>query len=497
MMTETMQALRDLQKKLYAFQFALNVIDFDAQTVAPSESYPGRGEALEVLSGIKYSLIADPSLPALLEKARSEERTEQEAAEVAELQRMYDETSKIPAQEYAAFVKLTTAAVNAWEKAKAASDFSLFAPYLEQIVAYRRRTAAYFDANKAPYDVWLDQYEKGLSMAQCDAFFDQLKAVIQPLVKEIGQRGAKIPCDFLKGTWPIEAQKMLSAAVMKLMGIDESHCVLSESEHPFTTEFYKGDVRITTHYHEDDMASNLYSVIHEGGHALYELHMADRLQYTCLSGGASMGLHESQSRLCENYLGRNLGFIRSLWPTLTELFPAQLAGVTPEAFYKAVNQCQPSLIRTEADEVTYCLHVMVRYELEKRLMDGSLAVKDLPAAWNAQMKELLGVEVPDDAHGVLQDIHWACGDLGYFPSYALGTAYGAQMMASMRKELDVDGLLEAGNWAPITGWLEERIWQYGKEKTPAQLLQNACGGAFDPKFYTDYLVEKYSAIYQL
>ena len=314
MMTETMQALRDLQKKLYAFQFALNVIDFDAQTVAPSESYPGRGEALEVLSGIKYSLIADPSLPALLEKARSEERTEQEAAEVAELQRMYDETSKIPAQEYAAFVKLTTAAVNAWEKAKAASDFSLFAPYLEQIVAYRRRTAAYFDANKAPYDVWLDQYEKGLSMAQCDAFFDQLKAVIQPLVKEIGQRGAKIPCDFLKGTWPIEAQKMLSAAVMKLMGIDESHCVLSESEHPFTTEFYKGDVRITTNYHEDDMASNLYSVIHEGGHALYELHMADRLQYTCLSGGASMGLHESQSRLCENYLGRNLGFIRSLWP---------------------------------------------------------------------------------------------------------------------------------------------------------------------------------------
>ena len=290
---------------------------------------------------------------------------------------------------------------------------------------------------------------------------------------------------------------MLSAAVMKLMGIDEGHCVLSESEHPFTTEFYKGDVRITTHYHEDDMASNLYSVIHEGGHALYELHMADRLQYTCLSGGASMGLHESQSRLCENYLGRSLGFIKSLWPTLTELFPTQLAGVTPEAFYKAVNQCQPSLIRTEADEVTYCLHVMVRYELEKRLMDGSLAVKDLPAAWNAQMKELLGVDVPDDAHGVLQDIHWACGDLGYFPSYALGTAYGAQMMASMRKDLDVDALLEAGNWAPITGWLEERIWQYGKEKTPAQLLKNACGGEFDPKFYTDYLVEKYFAIYEL
>ncbi len=496
-MTETMQTLRALQKKLYAFQFALNVIDYDAQTAAPSESYAGRGEALEVLSGIQYSLIADPALPALLEKARSEALGEQEAAEVAELQRMYDETSKIPAQEYAAFVKLTTAAINAWEKAKAASDFSLFAPYLEQIVDYRRRTAAYFDPDKAPYDVWLDKYEKGLDMAQCDAFFAQLKAVIQPLVKQIVEKGAAIPSDFLNTTWPLEAQRKLSRMVMERMGIDAGHCQLGESEHPFTTEFYKGDVRITTHYHEDDMASNLYSVIHEGGHALYELHIADRLQYTCLSGGASMGLHESQSRLCENYLGRSLGFIKNLWPQLTALFPDQLAGVTPEAFYKAVNQCQPSLIRTEADEVTYCLHIMVRYELEKRLMDGSLAVKDLPAAWNAQMKELLGVEVPDDAHGVLQDIHWACGDMGYFPSYALGTAYGAQMMAQMRKTLDVDALLEAGDWVPITRWLEERVWQYGKEKSPAWLLQNACGAAFDPKYYTDYLVEKYSAIYQL
>lgn len=496
-MSETMQTLRALQKQIYAFQFALNVIDYDAQTVAPSESYPGRGEALEVLSGIKYNLIANPELPALLESARQENLSVQEAAEVAELQRLYDETSKIPAAEYSAFVKLTTEAVNAWEKAKAANDFSMFAPYLEKIVDYRRRTAAYFNPDKAPYDVWLDQYEKGLSMAQCDEFFAQLKAVIQPLVRKITEKGAPISADFLNNRWPIKNQRKLSALLMDKMGIDRNHCQLGESEHPFTTEFYKGDVRITTHYHESDMASNMYSVIHEGGHALYELHMADRLQYTCLSGGASMGLHESQSRLCENYLGRSLGFIKNLWPDLTTLFPEQLEGVTPEAFYKAVNQCQPSLIRTEADEVTYCLHIMVRYELEKCLLDGSLEVKDLPAAWNAQMKELLGVEVPDDAHGVLQDIHWACGDLGYFPSYALGTAYGAQMMAQMRKTLDVDALLEAGNWAPITGWLEERIWQYGKEKTPAQLLENACGAAFDPKFYTDYLVEKYSKIYEL
>ena len=334
-------------------------------------------------------------------------------------------------------------------------------------------------------------------MAQCDEFFAQLKRTIQPLVRRIVTEGKAPAAAFLQNTWPLEAQRRLSAYLMGLLGLDPGHCQLGESEHPFTNELYKGDVRITTHYHENDLASSMYSVIHEGGHALYELHIADRLAYTCLSGGATMGLHESQSRLYENYLGRSLPFIRCIWPELTKLFPAQLAGVSAEQFYKAVNQCRPSLIRTEADEVTYCLHVMVRYELEKRLLSGSLAVADLPAAWNAQMKELLGVEVPCDAQGVLQDIHWACGDLGYFPSYALGTAYGAQIMAKMRSELDVDALLEAGHFAPINAWLEDRIWQYGKEKSPAWLLQNACGAPFDPRYYTDYLVEKYSKIYEL
>lgn len=496
-MNDAMNRLRALQKQMYALQYALNLIDYDAQTVAPREGYAGRGEALEVLTASHYALIADPALPALLENARQGELTPQQAAELAELQKQYDQLSRIPAAEYAAFAKLTNQAQNAWEKAKAASDFSLFAPFLEQIVAARRRFAAYFDPGKAPYDVWLDQFEKGLSMAQCDEFFAQLKVTLQPLVRRIVTEGKAPAAAFLQNTWPLEAQRALSAYLMELMGLDAGHCQLGESEHPFTNELYKGDVRITTHYHENDLASSMYSVIHEGGHALYELHIADRLAYTCLSGGASMGLHESQSRLYENYLGRSLPFIRCIWPELAKLFPNQLAGVSAEQFYRAVNQCRPSLIRTEADEVTYCLHVMVRYELEKRLLAGSLAVADLPAAWNAQMKELLGVDVPCDAQGVLQDIHWACGDLGYFPSYALGTAYGAQIMAKMRSELDVDALLEAGQLAPINAWLEDRIWQYGKEKSPAWLLQNACGAPFDPRCYTDYLVKKYSEIYQL
>ena len=494
-MNDPMQALRALEKKLYALHYAMCTIDYDESTVAPSESYPGRAAALEVLTGREYELLAGPELEALLAQAAGQPLTAQQAAEVRELTRRRDEVCRIPADEYAAFAGLVSRAKSIWKQAKASNDFALFAPYLEQIVESRRRFAAYFDPAKDPYDVWLDQYEPGLDRAQCDAFFTRLREVLQPLVRRIA---AAQPAPALsKGPWPVEDQRRLSDAVMALLGIDRVHCQIGETEHPFTTEFYKGDVRITTHYHEDDLLSSLFSVIHESGHALYELHTDDRLMYTCLATGASMGLHESQSRLYENYIGRSLPFLKALWPTLTRLFPGQLQGWPVEEVYRAANACKPGLIRTEADEVTYCLHIMVRYELEKRLMDGSLAVADLPAAWNAQMEDLLGVAVPDDTHGVLQDIHWAGGDLGYFPSYAFGTAYAAQIMAAMRRELDVDALAAQGDLGPVNAWLAGRIWQYGKEQTPAQLLQNACGEPFDPRYYTNYLTEKYTKLYNL
>ena len=388
-------------------------------------------------------------------------------------------------------------AQSVWTKAKRTNDFSLFAPYLEQIVDTRRRWAALFDPDKAPYDVWLDQFERGTTMAKLDEFFAMLRGRIVPLLQKIQQSPCQPRTDFLDQEWPLPQQAELASRVMALMGVDKNHCTLGESEHPFTTEFYKGDVRITTHYFPRDMASSLYSVVHESGHALYELHLKDSLKYTCLASGSSMGVHESQSRLFENYIGRSEAFVHCLWPTLTELFPQQLAGVTEREFYCAINRAQPSLIRTEADELTYCLHIMVRYEIERQLLDGSLSVAGLPAAWNAKMKEYLGVDVPDDAHGCLQDIHWAGGDLGYFPSYALGTAYGAQMIAQMRKVMALEQLVAAGDLAPITGWLEERIWQYGMEKEPAWLVENACGGPFDPEQFAAYLEHKYADIYQL
>lgn len=494
-MPTALEQISALQHKLYALQYALNCIELDSSTVAPKKGYTGRGQALEELSRSHHALLTDSGLLALFAEARTGTLTQQQAAELDELERQYNETSRIPADEYAAFSRLTSEAVTVWEQAKATNDFALFCPYLEKIVDTRRRFAAYFDPQKPAYDVWLNQFEKGLTTQRCNAFFDQLKETITPLVAQIVAKNATPPT--LATQWPVAEQRQLSAYLMNRLGIDSGHCMIGESEHPFTAEFYKGDVRITTHYHEADFLSSMFSVIHESGHALYELHTGDTLQYTCLAGGATMGLHESQSRLFENCFGRSLPFLQGILPEIQRLFPSQMEGVSAEDLYRAANVCQPSLIRTEADEVTYCLHIMVRYQLEKQLMNGELAVRDLPAAWNAQMQEYLGISVPNDSVGVLQDIHWAGGDFGYFPSYALGSAYAAQMVAKMGETLDLDALLLQGDFAPIREWLSERIWKYGKMLAPDALLHNAFEGEFDPKFYTDYLTKKYSELYDL
>ncbi len=247
--------------------------------------------------------------------------------------------------------------------------------------------------------------------------------------------------------------------IMDVMDIDRDHCIIGETEHPFTINFSRDDVRITTHYFPDQVASSLYSVVHEGGHALYELHTGRELARTCLGNGVSMGIHESQSRFYENIIGRSRAFCSVLLPWLKEHFPEQLVDVTEEQFYRMVNRSQPSLIRTEADELTYCLHIMVRYELEKQMFAGTITAHDLPAAWNRLYKEYLGVDVPSDREGVLQDSHWANGNIGYFPSYAIGSAYGAQYLLEMQKDLDVEAAVRSGKLTAINRWLEEKIWK--------------------------------------
>lgn len=496
-MKESIRALRALEHQLFAYQYAMSVMEYDEATAAPIEGAAGRAQAAETLSRAAFDLLVNDDTAALLTLAAADAETEQEQAEVRELQRRYDQIGRIPAEEYAAFERLKQEAIPVWGKAKRGNDFAAYAPYLQKIVEMRRRQAAYMDPGRDPYEVLLDQFERGLTIAACDEFFAALRAAVVPLLADIQARGRAVRTDFLDQDWPMEGQRALSAYIMQLWGLEPDHCVLGESEHPFTVGFWRGDVRITTHYSPRDMVSNLYSVAHEGGHALYDSGSDPALDFTVLSGGATMGLHESQSRLFENYVGRSRPFLHFLWPKLRELFPAQLDGVSEEEFYRAVNRAEPGLIRTEADELTYGLHVMVRYELEKALIRGELAVADLPAAWNAKYKEYLGVAVPDDTHGVLQDIHWAGGDIGYFPSYALGSAYGAQAMDDLRRTLDLDGLLAAGDLAPLKAALHQRLWRYGQLKEPQWLVQSLCGGAFDPRHYTDYLRRKYTELYGL
>lgn len=488
--------LRALEKQLYAYLYAMTVIDFDAETVAPEGSADGRAEATEVLSRASFDLLVNDGTAALLKEAAADAETEQERAEVRNLQRRYDEIARIPADEYAAFTKLCSQSVPAWTKAKRTNDFSLFAPYLEKLIAARRAQARYFAPDRDPYEVLLDRYEKGLTIAQCDEFFATLRETIVPLLADIQTRGKAVRTDFLDQEWPMDAQRRVSKKIMELWGLDPAHCYLAESEHPFTTEFWRGDVRITTHYMPRDIFSNLYSVAHEGGHALYELNINPDYDYTVVTHGATMGIHESQSRLFENLVGRSRAFVHYLYPTLKELFPAQLADVSAEEIWRAVNRAEPGPIRTEADELTYCLHVMVRYEIEKQLIGGTLEAKDVPAVWAKLYKEYLGIEVPNDRDGCLQDSHWSGGSFGYFPSYALGSAYGAQMLRRMEQDVDVWGAAAKGDLTPITAWLREKVHQYGGLMEPADVVKNACGD-FSAEDYIQYLTRKYTELYGL
>ncbi len=496
---ELKSQLRALVEKQHAYQHASGILYYDAATAAPRGSAADRGKTLAVLSEVEYELQTGEETGKLLLAldARKDELDPITKREVSELKRAYERTKKIPMDEYVAYSVLLNEAEAVWHKAKEESDWASFEPYMEKIVAYNRKQAGWLDSEKKPYDALLDEYERGLSMEKCDAFFDTLKRELVPLIRRISEKGWQPDCGFITKEYPIEQQRKLSDWLMEAIGIDREYCAIGETEHPFTDGYSKHDVRITTHYYLNDPLSSLFSVVHEGGHALYELNVADELQGTVLASGVSMGIHECQSRFFENIIGRSRGFIARLLPKLRELFPAQMEGVTEEMLYRAANVAQPSLIRTEADELTYCLHVIIRYELEKQLIDGTLAVSELPKAWNEKVKAYLGLDVPDDKHGVLQDSHWSGGAIGYFPSYALGSAYGAQLLAKMKDTVDFDGAVASGDLTPILGWLTERIWAKGSLYDPQEVFEQAAGAPFDAKYYTEYLTKKYSELYSV
>lgn len=497
-MNKIYQELLPYLERAMAYQTALVLFEWDNETLAPEKAAPYTAKMQGAISAAYQELMTDETVKSLLLQCEKEEGlSEAERAIVREAKEEMEELSCIPPDEYREFKELVSSSTGVWAKARKEKDFDAFAPTLEKIIGFQKRFASYRakDGQKL-YDVMLDSYEKGFNMEKLDQFFDELKAELVPFLKKVMESQVEINDAFLTGDYPEGKQKELAEYLAKYVGFDFEKGVLAVSAHPFTTNLHNHDVRITTHY-GDSVDSSLFSVIHEAGHGIYELGVEDALTQTFVGQGASMGMHESQSRFFENIIGRNAAFWAPLYPKVQEIFPEQLGHVSLEQFVEAINKVQPGLIRTEADELSYSLHVLVRYELEKMLIEEDLDVKDLPELWADKYEEYLGVRPKNVSEGVLQDIHWSQGSFGYFPSYALGSAFGAQMLAHMKTEMDFDGLLREGDIKTIREYLREHIHRFGKIKTSRQLLMDMTGEDFDPVYYLDYLKEKYKKLYKI
>ena len=495
------KGFKDLEKileKTMALQTALALLEWDDETLAPEEAGPYTERVIGALSEEYYQIIAGEEMKNSIAACEDEkDLTEVEKAIVKEAKETRAQLVCIPVKEYRDNAQLVAEGIRVWTKSKAENDFGQFVPVLQRLVDYQKRFASY-RAKKGEklYDSMLDLYEKDFNMELLDAFFEELKEVIVPLIREIRDHGKPIEDGFLTGDYPEDRQREAAEYLANYVGFDFKKGVMGISAHPFTTNLHNHDVRITTHY-SNRMDSSVFSVIHETGHAIYELGVSDELTQTLVGQGASTGMHECQSRFFENIIGRSAAFWVPLYEKLQSIFPEQLKGVSREQFVEAINKAEPGLIRTEADELTYSLHVMIRYEIEKMMIEENLDLTKLPDIWADKYEEYLGIRPANAAEGVLQDIHWSEGCFGYFPSYALGSAFGAQLYYHMKKEMDINGLLENGEIGVIREYLREYIHRFGKRKTSREILKNITGEDFNPRYYTQYLKEKYSQLYDL
>ncbi|GMQ60028.1 carboxypeptidase [Vallitalea sediminicola] len=491
--------LNEVDNKLHAIEHAQGIIHWDAATGAPNNSIDGRAKTLSILTGEYYKTLVNEDFNELL-IFLGDNKTQLDYVtlrKVEEFRDEYDKIAKIPVELVTEYTEVQSKASAAWEDAKIKSDFSIFAPHLEKVIEFNKKFIEYRGYTKHPYNTLLDDYEKGLTTDDLDEFFSELKNSIVPLVAKINESEVKINDEFIKKTYPTKEQNVLNEKLLKSLGFNMDSGMMAESVHPFTTHFNKNDVRITTHYSENNLLSALYSTLHEGGHAIYEQNTGDELNYTTLGTGTSMGIHESQSRFFENIVGRSSSYIEYLYPIIKESFPENLKDVTCEELYLAANKSELSLIRTDADELTYSLHIMIRYEIEKLLFENKILVTDLPEIWNKKYHEYMGLTPQNDAEGILQDVHWSEGLFGYFPSYALGNAYASQFANKMNETIDFAKDLKQGNLENIREWLKEYIHKYGRLLTPSEIIEKATGEPLNAKYYTDYLEKKYSKIYNL
>jgi carboxypeptidase Taq len=466
----------------------------------PPKGAEGRGYQIATLSALAHRLFTDRDVGAALDKlAGMAETLPGSDAKLVEVARYdYDRATKLPEAFVSEFAKECSKAYEIWVRARAESNFTLFRDSLARMVDLIRQKAEYFGYAQSPYDALLDEYERGMTTAQLKPLFHDLAKAQSDLVERIVASPSQPDVTWTEGPWDERAKWDFTVRVMRDLGFDLEAGRQDKSVHPFSTQFDLYDVRVTTRFSPDELFSGLMGTIHECGHALYSQGHDPADRRTPLLDGASLGIHESQSRMWENVIGRSLPFWKHYVPLLRDHFPGRLDAVKPEDVYAAVNRVERSLIRVEADECTYNLHVILRFEIETGLIEGSLAVEDVPEAWNAKIKEYLGLDVPDDAHGCLQDIHWAHGAFGYFPTYALGNLYAAQLFETILAAIPtLWEKVERGEFTDLLAWLREHIHRHGRRKLPVEILKDATGKDPDWRPYVRYLEEKYGGLYGL
>lgn len=502
---EAIEGLKALDREIQLLSHTGALLGWDQEVLMPEKAVEERSEQIALLEKLVHERVAGGELAELLAALEADDDrpegtktdTPTDAALVRNAYRAHTRATKLPAELVTEIARRVSLAHVAWAKAREQSEFSLFQDHLERLLGLRIEVAERIGYEKEPYDALLDEFEPWMKTETVRSVFADLRPRLVDLVRRIADAD-QIDDRFLEASFPVADQERFGRQVLADLGYEMDRGRLDVSVHPFTTSLGVDDVRLTTRYNEHYFKTGLFGIIHEAGHGLYELGFGDDIRKTTLADGTSLGIHESQSRFWENVVGRSLPFWRHYYDKLRAVFPSQLEGVDVETFYRSVNKVERSLIRVEADEVTYGLHIMLRFELEQDLIAGKLRTADLPDAWNAKSEELIGVVPTSDAEGVLQDIHWSMGAFGYFPTYQLGNLYAAQFSATMERDLpEMHEDVAEGRFDRILGWLRDRIHRHGSAKTADELLGEVTGEGLNADHYMNYLTQKYGDIYRL
>ncbi len=491
----TLDALKEKLARVQDLEHAARLLEWDQETFMPEGGASARAHQIATLRTLAHELFTDDAIGALLDGL--DRQNEKGFAEVLVrvTRRDYERARRLPADLVNRLAATASRAQHVWQKARAADDFAAFAPHLERLVGLNIQKAEALGYESTPYDALLDEYEPGMTSAEVESVFGELRAELVPLVEAIA--GAEAPSEAcLHGTFDVQAQQGFGEDVIRAFGYDFARGRQDASAHPFTTSFSTGDVRLTTRFDPEFFNPAFFATLHEAGHGLYEQGFAKDLERTPLADGASLGMHESQSRLWENLVGRSRPFWQHYYPKLQKRFPEGLGEVPLDAFYRAINRVAPSPIRVEADEVTYNLHIMLRFELERALIEGRLTVGDLPEAWNAKMEDYLGLTPATDAEGVLQDVHWSIDAFGYFPTYALGNLMSVQLFQQAEADLpDLSAQMASGAFGPLLEWLRENVHRHGRTVEAGDLLERVTGARLDARPWLAYVREKFGALY--